>query len=75
MLDEVVGIRRRTWLGLRTDAAREQQAEPEALFLAICVSAVLGLVEAKDIKRLGALADMISGVGKELGEELAEESG
>ncbi len=43
-----------------------------ALFLAIAVNAVMGLNEAKDMERLGALADMVGALGRRLGEELAE---
>ncbi len=48
---------------------------PEALFLAMATNAVAGLVLAKDMDRLGALADMIEGVGRQLGEEIAEANG
>lgn len=43
-----------------------------SMLMAWATSAVAGLVLAKDIERLGALADMIGAVGRQLGEELAE---
>lgn len=53
-------------LRLSTDRTRG------SLFLAVGVNAVMGLSEANDIERLGALADMIEAIGRQVGEGLAE---